>query len=76
MRIQNPTLTVEMEGRRARLGIRAGDFRLRNPGIWVGVGQGQKHPMPRDQHGSRQEDRESNLPSHTITYSRVRQALP
>ena len=76
MRIQDPTRTVEVEGRGARLGSRAGDLRLRNPGIRVGVGQGQKHPVPRDKHDSRQEDRESDLPSHTITYSRVRQAFP
>ena len=69
MRIQDPTLTVEMEGRRARLGIRAGDLRLWYPGIRVVVGQGQEHPVPSDKHGGRQEDRESNLPSHTITYS-------
>jgi len=76
MRIQDPARTVEMKGWRARLGIRAGDFRLRNLGIRVGVGQGQKHPVPRDKHGGRQEDRESDLPSHTITYLRVRQAFP
>ena len=76
MRIQNPTLTVEMESRRARLGIRAGDFRLRNLGIRVGVGQGQEHPVPRDEHGGHQEDRESDLPSHTVTSSRKSQTFP
>ena len=76
MRIQDPTRTVEVERWRARMGIRAGDLRLRNPGIRVGVGQGQEHPVPRDKHSGCQEDRESNLPSHTITYSRVKQAFP
>ena len=76
MRIQDPTRTVEMEGRRAWLGVRAGDFLLWNVGIRVGVGQGQEHPVPRDKHGGRQEDRESDLPSHTVTSSRERPAFP